>query len=88
MDMEWLAWIVIGGLAGWVASILTKNNRRMGLIANIAVGILGAIAGNFILTKLGVRGLDGFTIYSFIVAVGGAVLILFVLKLFSGRRRR
>ena len=39
--MGWLAWIVLGGLAGWVASMLTKNNERMGLISNIVVGILG-----------------------------------------------
>jgi uncharacterized membrane protein YeaQ/YmgE (transglycosylase-associated protein family) len=86
--MEWFVWIILGGLAGWVASIITGNNARMGLIANIAVGILGALAGNFLLPKFGVTGLTGFNIYSFLVAVAGAVLILLVLSLFrSGKRR-
>lgn len=55
--MNVLAWIVLGGLAGWVASILTKNNRQMGII----VGIIGAFAGSFILNLLGVQGMTGFT---------------------------
>ena len=85
--MDWLAWIVLGGLAGWIASIITKNNGRMGLIANIVVGILGALAGNFLLPMLGVTGLTGFNVYSFLVAVGGAVVILFILNLIRGKHR-
>jgi uncharacterized membrane protein YeaQ/YmgE (transglycosylase-associated protein family) len=85
--MEWLAWIVLGGLAGWVASILTRNNGRMGLIANIAVGILGALAGNFLLPMLGVTGLTGFNVYSFFVALAGAALILLLVNLIRGNRR-
>lgn len=85
--MEWLAWIILGGLAGWVASIITKDNKRMGLLLNIIVGILGALAGNFLLPLFGVKGLTGFNIYSFLVALGGAVVILLILKLFRGRGR-
>ena len=85
--MEWLAWIVLGGLAGWVASIITRNNGRMGLIANIVVGILGALAGNFLLPMIGVKGLTGFNIYSFLVAVGGAAVILLILNLIRGKNR-
>lgn len=85
--MSWLAWIVLGGLAGWVASMITKNNARMGIIWNIIVGIIGGVAGNFILGELGVKGLTGFTFYSFLVAVGGAVLLLFLYNLIRGRRR-
>lgn len=85
--MEWLAWIVLGGLAGWVASIITSNNGRMGLFANIAIGILGALAGNFLLPMIGVTGLTGFNFYSFFVAVGGAALILLIVNLLGGSRR-
>ncbi|MHB1454258.1 MAG: GlsB/YeaQ/YmgE family stress response membrane protein [Saccharofermentanales bacterium] len=85
--MEWLAWIVLGGLAGWVASIITRNNARMGLLANIIIGILGALAGNFLLPKLGVTGLTGFNVYSFFVAVAGAALILLIVNLIRGNRR-
>lgn len=85
--MDWLAWIVLGGLAGWVASIITKNNAQMGIIANIIVGIIGAFAGSFILGLLGVAGMSGFNVYTFFVAVGGAVVLLFLFNMIRGRRR-
>lgn len=84
--MSWLAWIVLGGFAGWMASLLTKTSGQMGLLWNIIVGILGAVAGNFILGQLGVNGLNGFTFYSFLVAVGGAVLLLFLFNLIRGKK--
>jgi len=86
--MEWFAWIILGGFAGWIASILMGNNARMGLLANIVVGILGALAGNFLLPKFGIEGLTGFSLYSLLVAIGGAALILLILNLVSGRRGR
>ena len=76
--MSWIAWIVLGGLAGWVASMLTKNNERMGLISNIVVGIIGALAGSWILGMLGATEPLTFSFTSFLVAVGGAVLLLFL----------
>lgn len=84
--MNVLAWVVLGGLAGWVASILTKNNRQMGIIANIIVGIIGAFAGSFILNLLGVQGMTGFNVYTFFVAVIGAVVLLFLFNAIRGRR--
>lgn len=85
--MEWLAWIVLGGLAGWIASMITRNNARMGLLANIILGILGALAGNFLLPMIGVTGLTGFNLYSLLVAIGGAVVILLIVNLFRMNRR-
>ncbi len=85
--MGWLAWIVLGGLAGWVASILTKNNARMGILANIIVGIIGAFAATYILQFAGIEGMTGFNFYSFLVAVGGAVLLLFLFNVIRGRRK-
>lgn len=86
--MSWLAWIVLGGLAGWVASILTKNNARMGIIWNIIVGIIGALAGSWILGLLGVTEPLTFSFTTFLVAVGGAVVLLFLFRLVRGRSRR
>ena len=86
--MTWLAWIVLGGLAGWVASILTKNNAQMGIIKNIVVGIVGALAGSWVLGLLGVSKPLTFNFTSFVVAVGGAVLLLFLFSLIRGRGRR
>lgn len=86
--MSWLAWIVLGGLAGWVASIVTRNNRQMGIIWNIIVGILGALAGSWILGALGVSKPLEFSFVTFLIAVGGAVVLLFLFNLIRGRGRR
>jgi len=87
--MGWLAWIILGGVAGWIASILTKNNAQMGLIANIIVGILGAFAGNFLLNLITGTGLTtfNFDFTTFLVAVAGAVVLLFLYSMVRGRRR-
>lgn len=78
--------IIIGGLAGWVASMIMKTDASMGLLANIIVGILGAIIGNLLLPVFGVAGTDGFSIWSFVVALVGAIVLLFLVKLVRGGR--
>ena len=81
-----LAWIVLGGLAGWIASMIAGNNAEQGLFGNIVVGIFGALVGGFIFSVLGGEGITGFNLWSLIVAVLGATLLLFVLRGFrSGR---
>ena len=85
--MGWLAWIVLGGLAGWVASMLTKNNERMGLISNIVVGILGALLGSWLLGRLFDAEPMTFSLVGFLVAVAGAVILLFLFGLIRGRDR-
>lgn len=79
--------IVIGGLAGWVASMIMKTDASMGLVANIVVGIIGAILGNLLLPVFGIGGTTGFSLWSFIVAVVGAVVLLFIVGMFRGGRR-
>ncbi len=86
--MTWLAWIVLGAMAGWVASMLTGKNSQMGLIRNIIVGIIGALAGSWILGNMGMTQPLTFSINTFLVAVGGAILLLFVFDLLGGTRRR
>jgi uncharacterized membrane protein YeaQ/YmgE (transglycosylase-associated protein family) len=86
--MSWIAWIVLGGMAGWVASMLTRNNARMGIIWNIIVGIIGALAGSWILGLLGVTEPLTFNFMTFLVAVGGAVVLLFLFNLIRGKSRR
>ena len=85
--MSWLAWIVLGGLAGWIASMLTRNNARMGIIWNIIVGIIGALVGSWLLGLLGVTEPLTFSFMTFLVAVGGAMVLLFLFNLFRGRGR-
>ena len=82
-----LSWIVIGGLAGWAAGFVTK--RSMGIIVTIIVGIIGAVAGGWVLTAVtNGPGLTGFSVRSFLVAFAGAVVLLFVYGLIQGRGRR
>jgi uncharacterized membrane protein YeaQ/YmgE (transglycosylase-associated protein family) len=84
--MDWLAWIILGGLAGWVASILTKNNSNMGILANIIVGIIGAFVGTYLLKLIGIQGMTGFNFYTFLVAVAGATVLLFLFNIIRGKR--
>jgi uncharacterized membrane protein YeaQ/YmgE (transglycosylase-associated protein family) len=74
--------IIIGGLAGWVASMVMKTDASMGVMANVIVGILGAVLANFLLPVFGLPTTDGFTLQSFLVALVGAVILLFALRLF------
>lgn len=71
-----LSWIIFGGLAGWVASIITGRNERMGCLANIVVGIVGAFIGGFIMSLIGRETVMTFSLGSFLVAVLGAVVLL------------
>lgn len=75
--------VIIGGLAGWVASMFMKTDASMGVLANIVVGIIGAIIGNLLLPVFGVSGTSGFSIWSFVVALIGAVILLFIIRLFK-----
>lgn len=83
--MNWFLWIVMGGLAGWVASILTKNNERMGMIANVIVGIVGSFIGGFIMSLFGAVGVTGFNLRSFVVAVIGASVLLWFVNFIKKR---
>ncbi|WP_211194620.1 GlsB/YeaQ/YmgE family stress response membrane protein [Pyxidicoccus fallax] len=73
-------WLVLGGLAGWIASMIKGTNARMGLFANIATGIVGALIGGWIASHLGGAPVTGLNLYSLAVATGGAVLLITVLQ--------
>jgi len=81
--MSILGWIILGGLAGWVAQLIT--GRGGGLITNIVVGIVGAFIGGFLMSFAGGGGVTGFNLYSFVVALVGAVVLLVVVGLFNRR---
>lgn len=82
--------IVLGGLAGWIASKLMKTDGEMGVFANVVVGIVGAFLANVLLAPLlGVSAvLDHLTVEGFLLAVAGAVVLLALLNLFTRRRLR
>lgn len=87
MILEFLAWIVFGALVGWVASIIMRTNENQGAAENIALGIVGALIGGFVMRLLGGDGITGFNLYSFLVALGGALALILLFRIFSGRSR-
>ncbi len=74
-------WILLGALAGWIASMIMGRNAQMGALANIVVGIVGALIGGFLMNAFGAPGVTGFNLYSILVAILGAVVLLFILGL-------
>jgi uncharacterized membrane protein YeaQ/YmgE (transglycosylase-associated protein family) len=75
-----LAWILFGAIAGWLANILAGRSGRSGCFTNIAVGIVGAFIGGAIFRVLGGVGVTGFNLWSLIVAVIGAIILLAILE--------
>jgi uncharacterized membrane protein YeaQ/YmgE (transglycosylase-associated protein family) len=89
MTLETLVvWVIVGAIAGWLASIVMGTNRSQGLIADIIVGVIGGIVGGVLLTSLGIRGLvTGINLGSIAVAFVGAIFLLFVLRIFGAGPR-
>ena len=81
-----LSWIILGGIAGWLASIVMKRNDRMGCITNILAGIVGAAVGGWVFSLFGGPGISGFNLTSLVVAFVGALIVLAVVNLIFGRK--
>jgi uncharacterized membrane protein YeaQ/YmgE (transglycosylase-associated protein family) len=87
--MTFLAWIIIGGILGWLASIVMGTNARQGIFLNIIVGIVGAFLGGLILAPLfgtGTINQSDFSIGSLFVSFLGAVILLAIVNFFRRRR--
>ncbi|NPV67587.1 MAG: GlsB/YeaQ/YmgE family stress response membrane protein [Anaerolineae bacterium] len=81
-----ISWIVVGAIAGWLASIVMKTNREQGLITDIIVGVVGGFVGGFVLNLLDVNaGVSGINIQSILVAFIGAVIFLAALRFLRRR---
>ncbi|CAN7330689.1 GlsB/YeaQ/YmgE family stress response membrane protein [Knoellia sp. LjRoot47] len=83
-----IAWIIIGGLAGWIASKIMNTDAQQGILLNIVVGIVGAFLGGLLLSLLGVDTDGAGLIFTFITAIAGACLLLFGVKALTGNRSR
>ncbi|AHB40276.1 MAG: transglycosylase-associated protein [uncultured bacterium] len=79
-----LLWIIFGGLAGWIASILMKTDRNQGTLLDILLGVVGAVVGGYLMNMLGQSGVTGFNLYSFFVAIIGAVVLIALGRLIRG----
>jgi uncharacterized membrane protein YeaQ/YmgE (transglycosylase-associated protein family) len=84
--MSVIAWIVIGGIAGWIGSLLV-NKTGEGVLLDIVLGIVGGVIGGWIFALLGSTGVTGFNLWCLFVAVVGAVLVLMVKRALVGPRR-
>lgn len=83
-----LAWIIVGGAAGWLASLVIKGGG-MGVIMDVVVGIVGAIIGGALMSLLlpGSFSFTGFDFTSLVVAFIGSVVLLLIVRAVTGRRR-
>ena len=75
--MSWLAWIILGLLAGFIGSKIV-NRRGEGFFLDILLGIVGAIVGGYLFTFFGARGVTGLNLYSLVVSIVGAIVVLFI----------
>jgi uncharacterized membrane protein YeaQ/YmgE (transglycosylase-associated protein family) len=81
-----IGWIVLGGLAGWIASKFVGTDREQRVVGNVVAGILGGVLGGWLFGLLGGAGVTGFNIWSFFVAVVGAVIVLVLWRTVTGRK--
>ena len=83
--MNIIIWLVVGGLIGWLASLVMRTDAQQGLILNVVVGIVGALLGGFLLSPLigsGTINQNNFSLASVLVSLVGAVILLAIVNLF------
>ena len=89
--MNFIIWIVIGGILGWIASMIMRTNAQQGLLLNVLVGIVGALLGGWLLAPLfgtGTINQSDFSVVSLVVSLLGAVILLAVVNLFRRGKPR
>jgi len=82
-----LSWIILGGVAGWLASLVMKRNDQMGCLANIVAGVIGAVVGGWVFSLFTGLAVTGLNLTSLVVAFVGAVIVLAVWNLIFGRKK-
>jgi uncharacterized membrane protein YeaQ/YmgE (transglycosylase-associated protein family) len=85
-----LVWLIVGGVVGWLASIIMRTDAQQGILLNVVVGIVGALLAGFIVSPmLGVGTInEGISIATFLVSLVGAVVLLAIVNLFRRGRMR
>jgi uncharacterized membrane protein YeaQ/YmgE (transglycosylase-associated protein family) len=79
-----LVWLIVGGVVGWLASMIMRTDAQQGILLNVIVGIVGALLAGFVISPLiGVGTInEGITVASFLVSLVGAVILLAIVNLF------
>jgi uncharacterized membrane protein YeaQ/YmgE (transglycosylase-associated protein family) len=83
--MNLIIWLVVGGIIGWIASLVMKTDGQQGVFLNVVVGVVGALLGGWLLSPLvgaGTVNQGDFSIKGLLVSFGGAIILLFVVNLF------
>lgn len=92
VQLSIIAWIVLGAIAGYLAGFFVRGDEGLGVIGHIVLGIVGAVVGGFIANALGIgsgrNNGDTVNIVSIIIAVVGAVIVVWVVNFLTGRSRR
>jgi uncharacterized membrane protein YeaQ/YmgE (transglycosylase-associated protein family) len=78
--MDIVLWLVLGALAGWIATIITGTDAEQGWLGNIVTGIIGAFVGGLVLKLFGAEGVSGFNLPSLLTAILGAVILISLLR--------
>ena len=81
-----LSWIILGGIAGWLGSMVV-NRGGEGVLRDIVLGIVGGLVGGWLFSAMGSTGVTGFNLWSLFVAVIGAVIVLVLYHTLFGRAR-
>ena len=88
--MNIIIWLIVGGIVGWLASLIMKIDAQQGILLNIVVGIIGAFIGGWLVGPLLGNGSinEGFSVMSFVVSLIGAIILLAIVNLFRRGRVR
>lgn len=86
--MGFISWIILGAIAGVIAKLIMPGDDPGGFIITILLGIAGALVGGFIASALGLGAVGGLSLGSIIIAILGAILLLFIYRLIMGRRAK
>ena len=89
--MNFIIWLIVGGIIGWLASIVMKTNGQQGMFLNVVVGVIGAMLGGWLISPLvgvGTINQDNFSLPALLISFVGAVILLAIVNLIRGRSVR
>lgn len=81
-----VAWIIIGGLAGWIASKFMGTDEQQGIVLNVVSGVVGGLVGGAVLSAFGVDTESAGWFFSFLTCLVGACIVIWIVKMVTGRR--